>query len=340
MEEHIKEKTEEIYAIDAQKDLNMVIAGGGDDAVTFYKFNGTEYIIDEVIEGFEDSVVMARFISGKKAVAVSMDGTLAEINIVFGNGRYMKEVHTADLQMDVSKAVLSEDKTKIYVGTVDGMVERVPLSANEVESRIPCMYIGHSSDILEIVEIGDVLYTLSSSQIIIYDKEKGSLLAKYQAEVDSDIRVMQVNSTGRSVGVGYGNGLVCILAYSSTQNTLTNVYKNDNPERTSVESISFIEDLLIFGDFKSTVTIIDTKYKIEKTCILSEDEACVVKIIAISSAVAIAITNTGKVFVISLKSDNKILSEYSIHSITLDAVLFNRYICAATVEGVEFLPLT
>ncbi|KAI5138675.1 hypothetical protein NEAUS07_2435, partial [Nematocida ausubeli] len=72
--EELKEKTEEVYCLDVNKDLNMVISGGGNDAVTFHAFNGEEYLIDEVIEGFEDSIIMTEFVSSDKAVAVSMDG--------------------------------------------------------------------------------------------------------------------------------------------------------------------------------------------------------------------------------------------------------------------------
>lgn len=340
MEEHTKEKTKEIYAIDAQKDINMIMAGGGDDAVTFYTFNGTEYVIDEVVEGFEDSIIMVGFASKNKAFAVSMDGTVAEIEISLHGGRYEKDVQIVDLQIDISKAILSQDKSYIYIGTEDGRIERIRATVSEVEMDRVWQGIGHLSAILEIIETKDAIYTLSKDQVIIFDKDRPKILARYSAEENSDIQVMQINKTGKSVGIGYASGLVCILAYSPTQKTLTSVYKYDSPNGSSVESIGFIEDLLLYGDFKSTVTIIDTKYKTVKRCTISEEEMCVIKIITISPAVSISVTNTGKISVIGLTGDIKVLSEYTTDTITLDAILFNRYVCAATVEGVVFLPLT
>ncbi|KAI5165794.1 hypothetical protein NEIRO02_0692 [Nematocida sp. AWRm79] len=337
--EEIKEKTEEVYCIDTCKETNMVISGGGDDAVTFHVFNGESYVIDEVIEGFEDSVIMTEFISSDKAIAVAMDGTIAEINLIKENGRYTKDVNIVCLQMDITKAVLSKDKKRIYIGTADGLVEEFPADIAAIEARAVRIYAGHSSEIQDILESDSFLYTVSGTHIIIFSKDTGSVSARYKAEFETDIRAVQINKTGKTVAVGYGNGTLVLLSYSPEQGKLTNVYQNAQAERESVESLAFFEDTLIYGDFSSTVSILNIKYKTERVCKLSEDKECVVKIITVSEAVAMAITNAGKVCVFSLKMDNTMICEYALNSITLNAVVFNRFICAATVEGIEFLKL-
>ncbi|KFG26745.1 uncharacterized protein NESG_00899 [Nematocida ausubeli] len=337
--EELKEKTEEVYCLDVNKDLNMVISGGGNDAVTFHAFNGEEYLIDEVIEGFEDSIIMTEFVSSDKAVAVSMDGTVASIAIKKEHGGYTKEIKTVDVQMDITKAVVSKDKQRLYIGTADGLVEELPNNIDEIGGRAVKVYAGHSSEIQDILESDTCLYIVSSGQIIVFNKETGSVSARYNAELDSDIRVVQINSTGKSLGVGYGNGSLVILSYSPAQNRLVNVYQSDNSARQSIESLLFFGEMLIYGDFASTVSVLDTKYKTEKTCRIAEEQECVIKIIAVSDAVCIAVTNTGNVSVVSLRADNTIICSYALSSITLNAVVFNRFICAATVEGIEFLKL-
>ncbi|KAH9386927.1 uncharacterized protein NEMAJ01_1823 [Nematocida major] len=334
-----KRKTEEVYCIDAQKELNMLISGGGDDAVTFYAFNGEEYVIDEVIEGFEDSVIMAKFITESKAVAVSMDGTIAEIRITRESGRFSKEVRTFEMQADVTRAVLSGEGKMIFLGTSEGLIEAVSVPENGTIERAGILYAGHSSGILEIVETKSHIYTASCEQILIFDRD-GRVSAKYRPEKGREIRVMQVNTSGKSVAVGYGDGGVEILSFSSSQGSLVSVYENKSAGRESVESMAFAEETLLCGDFTSTLSIIDTKYKRERRRRVMEEDSCIVRIIAVSAAVAVAVANTGKVSVVSLHADNKILAEYSLHTITLDALLFNRHICAATVQGVEFLPLS
>ncbi|OAG29468.1 hypothetical protein NEDG_00601 [Nematocida displodere] len=341
----VKEKTEEVYAMGYTGLLNMIISGGGDDAITLHVRDGLDYQIGEVIEGLDDSVIFATFVRGMNPVAVTMDGTVVYLDIDSPETlkcveHFEENIHPVSLNLDVSTAALSSCESWLYIGTTDGAITRVSASLPPPYTQdTHAVYMGHPSDVLVIEAVNEVIYTASHTQVILFCAETGATLKKYLSQEEGEIRTMKVHPTGKVVALGYSTGAVVLLSNSQTTNQgLLTVYRAEMS--LPVESLAFVEDKLLYGGFDSVLKVVDLKYKTETECAFKEDASCIVKIIPLNASIAIAAITNGKVFIVDIRTNNKILKEFSIPCTITDIMLCGNLLCAATSEGVEVIDLT
>lgn len=336
-----KHATEEVYALEHCKETNMLISGGGDDAVSFHVFNGTEYVVEEVVEGLEDSVIFAGFITPARAVAVSMDGCVLYINMVHENGGMSKEVAALSLQIDVSSVAADRERSCLYIGARDGTVGRVhaTLDAAERGGESPALrYLGHPSGVLCMEARDNLLFTASHTQVLVFDTESTGIAKRFISQEEAEIRTMAVHPQGKMLGVGYSNGTLLLLSLSGHLHDLQVVHRAKYPG--PVETIVFTQETLQYGGFGETLNILHLRDKSETVVPLPEDAACVVAVLPVAEAISIVVMNSGKAFVANSKKLHKIVKEYTFHSCVFCAALAGTVLCGGTQEGVECIDLS
>lgn len=337
-----KQATEEVYVIEHCRETNMVISGGGNDAVTFHVFNGSEYVVDEVIEGLEDSVVFASFVTPSQAVAVSMDGCIVYIRLRPSGQRLEKEVLIAPLQLDVSAVAVAKEQGHLYLGTKDGTVGRVraTLDAAEQDSgwdRLERQYLGHPSDVLCIEARAGLLFTASHTQVLVFDPESAGISKRFFSQEEAEIRTMAVHAQGRLAAVGYSNGAVLVLSLSAQLPDLQVVHRTSYSG--PVETMVFTPETLQYGGFGEALHVVELRDKTETVIPLPEETACVVAILPVTEAITIAVMNSGKVFVTNAKKRQQVVKEYTFHSCVFAAALAGSVLCGGTQEGLELIDL-
>ncbi|KAI5171287.1 hypothetical protein NEFER03_0646 [Nematocida sp. LUAm3] len=332
MEEERREKTEEVYCVDYSKELNMLISGGGDDAVSFYTYEKGEYLLDEVIEGLEDSVIYTAFISREAAVAVSMDGSIILISLSEENGRVRKEVEVLEYQADISYVAKSRNNQFLYLGLEDG-VERVSLS-NPKEREENYLYKGHRSPISHIEESEKHLFTASQEEIIIYNIETKEIVATHK---EQEINVIKLHPNGKLLSVGTEEGKLILFSFSATNNSLTEIFKiqKDLP----IECMEYSDGLLLFGGFLKKFYSLDTQRKLERSMDLPNPDSCIVGIFFLSSSFSLITTNLGEILLVDIKA-MKIIKTYEAANIILTGKQFTTHIALGTAEGLQIINLS
>jgi len=326
--------TNEVYALDFNRDANMVVAGGGNNSVIFYRLVNGEYVTDEEIEGFSDSVVFVGFTKSTQVVAVTMDGTIAQINTVQRENRAEKEVHLVETHADVTCAALDPHRENLYVGTALGLVEKFPCREPVAEERTQQMvYAGHGSEIVSI-EVGEKeVATASAKAVIIFASSTGHVLGRYAVEEDTDIRSMKIDEKWKIAIIGHENGKVVVLSLPNMKAV------HITGEAEPVEVIAAKDDAIIFGGFGNFVTHLDLRYKTEKKWRFEGESFCVVKILIVTEYVSIIVTNSGRVVVIDARSENAVLKDKHVAACVLDAILAGKTLCLGTDEGTQFVDL-
>ncbi|KAI5184316.1 hypothetical protein NEHOM01_0061 [Nematocida homosporus] len=335
-------KTEEIYSVGYCKETGMAIAGGGDDAITLYKFVNDHYEISEVIEGLDDSVVFVAFLAKDLAVAVTMDGSVVYIELNLAVSKPTSELQICDLQIDVSYVHLDAAMDYLYVGTSDGLVERVPARADPHITRDQNkVYPGHRSDILYISTEQQTLYTGSHTQVLLYHCETAQIIARYESREQAEITVMRVVGQGKVVALGFSNGTLLLLALSN-DGSLTEIYRREQAEsQNSIEALASTATSLLYGGFAKSLNVLDMRYKAMKETMLSNEEyMCVVKIIPVTDFIVVVVGSTGTIYITDIREAGRIIKEVPTGQTVFDAALHGQYLCVATATGAEFIDLS
>ncbi|KAI5188592.1 hypothetical protein NECID01_0205 [Nematocida sp. AWRm77] len=332
-----KRTTEEVYVLEHSKETNMLISGGGNDAVSFHRYNGTEYVLDEVIEGLEDSVVSACFVSPAYAVAVSMDGCIVHVHMQPGENEVKKDIQIQNTQIDVASVGVDRERLQMYIGTKEGTVERFSMLGEGLCSS--ASFGGHPSEVLCTAVSGTRLYTASYTQVLVFDVESTCTLKRYLSHEEGEIRAMAVHAEGELLAVGYSTGALLLFSLSGMHTQEMQLIRRAEYAG-AIETVVFTRDTLQYGGFGESLNIVDLRHGCETVIPLPEKEACVVSIIPATEAVSIAVMNSGKVFVTNSKRLQKIVKECTFHSCVFSAVLAGNMLCAGTEEGVECIDLS
>lgn len=376
-----KERTNEVYALDYNREHKVVMSGGGDNSIAFYLLQGHELIINEVVEGLDDSVIFVSFIgnnplngfngsavlngsaalnnsntSTANAVAVTIDGAVIYIALNLKEKEAVKSVQVIQTSTDASAVAVDSKKEYVYIGGVSGAIHRMPstlvptnnnISTNNVSPEEPTIdtYFGHKSSIVYVVAVRNILFSVSKSQVLVHEIETRKLLSRYEIGEDQEIVSAQVNPEGKSLALGLISGGLILLSLSGSWE-LQEVYRREaagnerSNSATPIEAIAYLDEYLVYapGDKLVRVDIGDKSLRMGN--IPLDPPFCVVKILPISSAFCVVVTNRGSIYLVDLRSGAKVLNEYHTDSLALDALIAGRTLLVATVNGLESIDLS
>lgn len=142
----------EVYVVDLNEEMGVVLYGGGDDRCTAVDLEGE---VVAVVEDFRDSVVFCRFVDAERFVVGTLDGSVLLMTLE-------EEIYSTGVDQDISKMVFVDNK--VLVGTAAGDVH-----VFSADLSIQNVCIGLHSEIKDLTHENGKVYALSESRFAVFD---------------------------------------------------------------------------------------------------------------------------------------------------------------------------
>ncbi|WUR03309.1 WD40 repeat domain-containing protein [Vairimorpha necatrix] len=252
---------EEIYSVDFSSSLFLY--GGNDQKCTVYDTVSKSILL--VVEGLSDSVIFSKFIRDDLLVICLIDGTVLVTNI---EGSISE---STEINEEISCVKMINDL--LVLGTCTGSIYKISINYNTninynntnrntnvyrdennniITDKVFIsfdiqVYMGHSSEILEIYSYNNKIYSLSDQSLLIHNIDTGFL--DYKINIKEGIVFSMIPNTEIFCICTTTN----ILIYKS--NTLINRFLIEGQP----ETVIYTEGYFIVGGYCDYLLIINTK---------------------------------------------------------------------------------